>query len=259
MGGNPIMQATCLYVDDDTTQLSLMAKTLCHEYRVLTASSPDRALEILEDTNVHVVMVDYMMPEMTGIDLVEKARNVRPEAIFVVISAYSDREYILDALKRGHVFDYILKPWRRSELVKVIEDAFKVYHERQLKAERLRTLQAERDSLAAKADELDDVINEKNKLSMALQGYLTPEDPEEDSRVLLENIERAKKLSLKETLKKAEGNISEAARMLDLPVSTLYYRLKKYGLLQAKHTRAGGGNGHPQLENVVSGVAEGSA
>ena len=254
------MQATCLYVDDDTTQLSLMAKTLCHEYRVLTASSPERALEMLKDTDVHVIMVDYMMPEMTGIDLVEKAREIRPESIYVVISAYSDREYILDAIKRGHVFDYMLKPWRRSELVKVIEDAFAVYHERQVKAETLRTLQAERDALAKKASELDEVKSEKDKLSMALQGYLSPDDPEEDGRVLLENIERAKKLSLKETLKKAEGNISEAARMLDLPVSTLYYRLKKYGLLQGKtDQQTSSGNGHPQYEDMVSGVAEGNA
>jgi DNA-binding NtrC family response regulator len=238
-----------------------MAKTLCHEYRVLTASSPERALSILEDADVHVIMVDYMMPEMTGIDLVEKAREIRPESVYVVISAYSDREYILDALKRGHVFDYILKPWRRSELIKVIEAAFALYHERQLKAEKLRTLQAERDALAAKADELDEVKDEKDKLSMALQGYLSPEDPEEDGRVLLQNIERAKKLSLKETLKKAEGNISEAARMLDLPVSTLYYRLKKYGLLQAKSgvSQASSGNGHPKYDEIVTGIAEGSA
>ncbi len=254
------MQATCLYVDDDTTQLSLMAKTLCHEYRVLTASSPERALSILEETDVHVVMVDYMMPEMTGIDLIEKARKLCPESIYLVISAYSDREYILDALKRGHVYDYMLKPWRRSELVKVIEEAFGVYHERQMKAERLRSLEEERDALAAKANELDQVKSEKDKLSMALQGYITPEDPEEDGRVLLENIERAKKLSLKETLKKAEGNISEAARMLDLPVSTLYYRLKKYGLLQPKHAEhASGSNGHPTYVDQIAGATEGSA
>jgi len=226
------MQATCLYVDDDTTQLSLMAKTLCHEYHVLTASSPERALEILAEHDAHVIMVDYMMPEMTGIDLIEKAREIRPEAIFVVISAYSDREYILDSIKRGHVFDYILKPWRRSELIKILGNAFQVYQSRQVKAEQLRTLKEERDALARRAEELDQVKDEKEKLSMALQSYLTPEDPEEDGRVLLRNIERAKKLSLKDTLKKAEGNISEAARMLDLPVSTLYYRLKKYGLLQ---------------------------
>jgi DNA-binding NtrC family response regulator len=230
------MQATCLYVDDDPTQLSLMAKTLCHEFRVLTASSPERALKILEDTDAHVILVDYMMPEMTGIDLIERARKIRPESVYVVVSAYSDREYILDALKRGHVFDYVLKPWRRSDLIKVLEDAFSDYQERQSKAERLRSLEQERDALARKAGELESVRVEKEKLSQALKGYLTPDDPEEDGRVLLQSIERAKKLSLKETLKKAEGNISEAARMLDLPISTLYYRLKKYGLLQAsKH------------------------
>lgn len=247
------MQATCLYVDDDPTQLSLMAKTLCHEYHVLTASSPARALEILKEHNAHVIMVDYMMPEMTGIDLIEKAREIRPEAIFVVISAYSDREYILDSIKRGHVFDYIFKPWRRSELIKVLENAFTLYQQRQIKAEQLRSLKEERDALALKAEELDQVRTEKEKLSLALQSYLTPEDPEEDGRVLLENIERAKKLSLKETLKKAEGNISEAARMLDLPVSTLYYRLKKYGLLQEKSS---GSNGHTYQSDIRADVAD---
>lgn len=254
------MQATCLYVDDDTTQLSLMAKTLCHEFRVLTASSAERALKILADQQAHVILVDYMMPDMTGTDFIEQARAIQPEAVYVVVSAYSDREYVLDAIKRGHVYDYILKPWRRSELVSVMTDAFKLYQDRQIKAERLRTLQAERDHLAEKALRLDEVKEENTKLSEALRGYLTPEDPEEDGKVLFANIERAKKLSLKETLKKAEGNISEAARMLDLPISTLYYRLKKYGLLEAEKTqRATGGNGGPRPREMAEGVVEGSA
>lgn len=256
------MQATCLYIDDDTTQLSLMAKTLCHEYHVLTASSPERALELLKDNDVHVILVDYMMPEMTGIDFIEKAREVQPEATYVVVSAYSDREYILDAIKRGHVFDYILKPWRRSGLIKIIEEAFSVYRDRQIKAERLRNLEAEREELVRKADELETVRSEKDKLSEALRGYLNPEDSEDEGRQLLENIERAKKLSLKETLKKAEGNISEAARMLDIPISTLYYRLKKYGLLQSTRQgarRMSSGNGHPQMQEVSEAPVDGTA
>ena len=237
-----------------------MAKTLCHEFHVLTASSPERALEILKEQEAHLIMVDYMMPEMTGIDLIEKAREIQPESIYVVISAYSDREYILDSIKRGHVFDYILKPWRRSELVKVLSSAFELYQQRQVKAEQLRTLKEERDAFAQKAEELDQVKTEKEKLSLALQSYLTPEDPEEDGRVLLENIERAKKLSLKETLKKAEGNISEAARMLDLPVSTLYYRLKKYGLLQNATSKSDSDNGNSRSYEVeLSGDVDGSA
>jgi transcriptional regulator of acetoin/glycerol metabolism len=106
------------------------------------------------------------------------------------------------------------------------------------------------------------VKDEKEKLSMALRGYLTPDDPEEDGRVLLRNIERAKKLSLKETLKKAEGNISEAARMLDLPVSTLYYRLKKYGLLQTERSETAqpaADNGRSSYGSELPADVDGSA
>ncbi len=255
------MQATCLYVDDDTTQLSLMAKTLCHEFRVLTASSAERALKMLVEHDAHIILVDYMMPDMTGTDFIEKAREIRPEAIYVVVSAYSDREYVLDAIKRGHVYDYVLKPWRRSELIQIAADAFKLYQERQIKAEGLRTLQAERDQLKEKAERLDETQEENSRLTEALRGYMSPEDPEEDGRVLFKSIERAKKLSLKDTLKKAEGNISEAARMLDVPISTLYYRLKKYGLLDGTREgadRATSGNGHPK-EEMADGVVEGSA
>lgn len=256
------MQATCLYVDDDTTQLSLMAKTLCHEFRVLTASSPDRALTMLKEQNAHVILVDYMMPDMTGTEFIEKAREIRPEAVYVVVSAYSDREYVLDAIKRGHVYEYVLKPWRRSELVQIMSDAFKLYQKRQIKAEKLRTLQAERDELAEKASMLDETREENVKLSEALRGYMAPEDPEEDGRVLFKSIERAKKLSLKEVLKKAEGNISEAARMLDLPISTLYYRLKKYGLLEQSKSgtqTATSGNGHQKPGVAAEATVEGTA
>ena len=170
---------------------------------------------------------------MTGTDFIEKAREIRPEAIYLVVSAYSDRDYVLDAIKRGHVYDYVLKPWRRSELLQILQDAFKMYQERQLKADRLHNLEQERDELAEKADLYEETQMENQRLVEALRGYNAPEDPEEDGKILFSNIERAKKLSLKETLKHARGNISEAARLLDVPISTLYYRLKKHGLLES--------------------------
>lgn len=84
------------------------------------ASNGLEALKILREENIDLVIADIKMPEMTGIELLEKVRKENiSDAFFVILSGYSDFEYARRALQ-NECLDYILKPVGQEELIKVL-------------------------------------------------------------------------------------------------------------------------------------------
>src|SRR5688572_14980137 len=105
-----------LVVDDERPNLDLFARVFEWDVPVFEASSGKQALELLEKHEIGVIVSDHRMPEMTGIDLLAEAAKRWPDTRRVLLTAYSDRELLLDAIKRGHVHEYVLKPWDPDEL-----------------------------------------------------------------------------------------------------------------------------------------------
>ena len=71
---------------------------------------------------IDLVMTDIRMPELSGVELIRETKRLRPEIVLVAMSAYTDYEYIRQAMKNG-AEDYLLKPCRRQELLKIFEKA----------------------------------------------------------------------------------------------------------------------------------------
>lgn len=85
------------------------------------ASNGLEALKFLREENIDLVIADIKMPEMTGIELLEKVRKEKiSDAFFVILSGYSDFEYARRALQ-NECLDYILKPVGQEELIKVLQ------------------------------------------------------------------------------------------------------------------------------------------
>jgi thioredoxin reductase (NADPH) len=109
-----------LAVDDDPQVLSAIDRDLRSEfrrdYRVLRASSGAEALEILHELNVRaeplaLLLADQRMPQMEGVELLEKARTLFPDAKRVLLTAYADTEAAIRAINRAQLDYYLLKPW----------------------------------------------------------------------------------------------------------------------------------------------------
>jgi len=111
------MEPAILYVDDERANLDLFSRSFDEEFRVMTAASGVIALEILEaEKGVGVLVSDQRMDPMTGIDLLTRAAARWPDVTRVLLTAYSDRELLLQAIQLGKVHDYVLKPWSREDL-----------------------------------------------------------------------------------------------------------------------------------------------
>jgi len=114
---------TILYVDDEPQNLVSFKAAFRREYQVLTAQSGDEALSVLKKTEIQLIVSDQRMPGMTGVEFLEKALPIYPDAIRIVLTGFSDIAAIIDAINKGKVFRYISKPWDETELRMTIENA----------------------------------------------------------------------------------------------------------------------------------------
>jgi C4-dicarboxylate-specific signal transduction histidine kinase len=148
---NPSDLPAVLYVDDDALNLRVFEANFGQRFRIFRCSSPAEALTTLElrRSEIGVVLSDQRMPGMTGVELLERARTIAPDAKRMLVTAYADMQAVIDAVNRGQVTRYFVKPWDRAELLAAIEDALKIarlelrireVESRMMKAERLATL-----------------------------------------------------------------------------------------------------------------------
>ena len=108
---SPAAPATILFVDDEIRVVNLLRISFRDKYKVLIATSGRDALEIMRTTPVDVLVSDQRMPEMLGIELLEKARQSHPGTIRILLTGYSDLSAIVGSVNDGEVFRFINKPW----------------------------------------------------------------------------------------------------------------------------------------------------
>ena len=124
------MNGTILYVDDDFTNLTVLQAACADEFDVVTSASGAEALEIMTEREIAVLLVDQRMPGMTGVELLETARQQHPHVLRILITAYSDLADAIAAINRGQVRSYVRKPWEPEQLKAVLRDALEVYDTR---------------------------------------------------------------------------------------------------------------------------------
>ena len=124
------MRTRIMVVDDERSMCEFMQIMLAKEgYDVSSDTSAESALKTLSqsqpsDKKYDLVISDLMMPEMSGIDLLTKAKSIDPELDFIVMTAFASVETAIEALKKG-AFDYVTKPFQVDEVklaVKKIEE-----------------------------------------------------------------------------------------------------------------------------------------
>ncbi len=163
----PRHAAPVVFVDDDELVLKAITRLFQFQpYQAVTFKDPAHALDFLRENPVQVLVSDLRMPEMDGLQLLRRAQEERPEVVRVVLSAYSDRESLLDAINNGNIYRYILKPWDAVELISVVRQSVDLYN---LRRENQRLAEALR-SISVKEVVGDDVSREPRGMTL-LQRY----------------------------------------------------------------------------------------
>jgi len=103
------MKHSILVVDDNRIDRDKLAKCLSHDYVVYTAADGFQALEKIQDNSIEVVLSDMQMPEMDGMELLEKIHAEYKDIRTILVTGYSSIESAVDAMRMG-AYDYLTKP-----------------------------------------------------------------------------------------------------------------------------------------------------
>lgn len=115
-----------LCVDDERNVLKALRRLFMDEddYDIMVAESGEEGLEILaEETDVRLVVSDYRMPGMNGVEFLAQVYEKWPDTIRIVLSGYADTAAVVEAINLGQIYKFIPKPWNDEELKTAISTA----------------------------------------------------------------------------------------------------------------------------------------
>ena len=119
---------TILVVDDEEGILKALRRLLKNlEADVITVNNGSEALEILKNNQVSLIISDQRMPEMTGVELLHRSRDISPNSVRILLTGYADIEATIEAINSGAIKYYFNKPWDDEFLLSRIRESLDLY------------------------------------------------------------------------------------------------------------------------------------
>ncbi|WP_226389871.1 hybrid sensor histidine kinase/response regulator [Penaeicola halotolerans] len=140
-----------LYVDDEFNNLTAFKAGFRLDYQVFTALNAKEGMEILDKEDIHIIVADQRMPEITGVQFFESIREKHPDPIRILLTGYSDINAVIDAINKGKIYHFIDKPWDQKEIKVAINNAYEIYRTR-------KELKAKNESLVKAYEELNKFV-----------------------------------------------------------------------------------------------------
>lgn len=117
-----------LMVDDEPLVLAGYKRLLGMHFKMYTAASAKEGLRLLQNRGPFaVVVVDYSMPEMNGVDFTVEARRLVPETVRIMLTGKGNLQVATEALNKGNIFNYLEKPCAKETLLEALVAAIEKY------------------------------------------------------------------------------------------------------------------------------------
>ena len=159
-----------MIVDDEQANLRTLLRLFRQDYQVIVAESGAEALVLLQQHEVALMISDQRMPQMTGIELMRKTVEVRPQMVKILLTGYTDISALIESINSGLVYRYLTKPWNNDDLCLAVARALEHYeisksnHLIAMENERLRARLQAISEMAAEAFDIDrDAMTPKNR------------------------------------------------------------------------------------------------
>lgn len=125
LSNEQIEQSRVVVVDDDTLVTRSLSSFLGLEMDIepVVFNESPKAAAYMKDNPVDLVISDFLMPDMDGIQLLTEVRRLQPEVPRVLLTGYADKENAIKAINEVRVFQYLEKPWDNEQLRRVVLNA----------------------------------------------------------------------------------------------------------------------------------------
>lgn len=212
-----------LYVDDEEMARKYFKRSFGRSHPVLTAAGMDEALEVLRNpgNNIGIIVTDYRMPGRSGGDLLRQAATEFPQVVRILLTAYADREVLLETVNTGEVFRIVEKPLDNKKLGEALNQAEELLNLRE--ARRMR-LQAVNETVAFLAHELNTPLAAIVNYSSGMQQRLNAGDFSTDFQA-----------ALLTELMKASVAVDDNARYCMDMISSFVESTRNAGALRSPH------------------------
>lgn len=117
---------TILYVDDEKINLELFRMNFMKDFNVIIALSAKEGIEIIAQNQIDIIITDYKMPIINGIDFIKEVKKMYPHKTCIIISGFAESD-VLNSEEKTLVFDFVTKPWLKKNLMEIIEKALALY------------------------------------------------------------------------------------------------------------------------------------
>jgi serine phosphatase RsbU (regulator of sigma subunit) len=173
-------QPTILIVDDEEMVTSSLGAFLEWEtdYRILTFQSPVTALRALHDYPADIVIADFLMPEMNGLQFLARVRDLYPDVPRILLTGYADKEHVIKAINDIGLYHYFEKPWDNEAVRLVIENGLENKTVKAALKEKLCELDQtlrQRDGLMAQNDTLQQELSLARKVQQSMLPHRFPD------------------------------------------------------------------------------------
>jgi adenylate cyclase len=169
--------ATVLLVDDESRVLDSLEALLAMDYGILRAERPADALQMLAREQVAVIISDQRMPGMLGTELLARSREVAPETVRILLTAFTDADALMASINAANIYHFLLKPWDPKELVHTVRRGVERYRLAREREQLLADLAAKNADLEGALVRLqaaqDDLVREA-LVRGQLQRYVSP-------------------------------------------------------------------------------------
>ena len=116
---------------DDEVNIATLFKRLLRSdgYRILTATSGREGLELLATNQVDVIIADQRMPEMTGVEFLQRVKALYPDIVRILLSGHVESELkpVTAAISEDTIYKFLTKPWKDEQLRGHVREAFQHY------------------------------------------------------------------------------------------------------------------------------------
>jgi len=123
---------TVLLVDDEEDNLTNLEGIFGSEYNVLTAKNGREALDLVQNDvdpiRIHLIITDQRMPELTGVEFLSETIPIMPLTVRIILTAFADINTSIDAINKGHIYKFILKPFDRDDMAITVQRALEAYN-----------------------------------------------------------------------------------------------------------------------------------
>ena len=141
-----IIKHTILVVDDDKLFVEYIQRVLSGEcYNIIGGSSGQEGLEILEKQHVSMVISEYKIPIMSGLEFLEKVRIIYPDILTIMVTDHADIKLVIKAINEAGVYKFLLKPWDDIDFKNTIKktmESLQVIKERDMLIRKVKTHEA---------------------------------------------------------------------------------------------------------------------